>query len=368
MTSLKKTILHPLHERLGAKLVAFGDWHMPISYQSVLKEHEIVRTAAGIFDVSHMGEIFVAGDEAEKFLQYVTINDVSRLEPGKGQYTAMLNEKGGMVDDLILYQVEKNRYLLCVNASNDKKDYDWLLAHAGPFDVTVTHESDKWSQIAIQGPTSKLLLSHILDAEDEKAALELAYTGILRTKFFGHEGYIARTGYTGEVGYELYISHNSATRVFEALLEGGAVPIGLGARDSLRLESCYLLYGNDMNDSVSPIEAGIGWATKVDKGDFIGREIVQQHKKEPTSRRKMLAFLMEDKGIARHDMPIFSGDKQVGVVTSGGFLPSLQKAGGLALISDAALTINSEVAIMVRGKKKLARLMGKPLYSAKVKS
>ena len=368
LPSLKTTAIYPIHQKLGAKLVAFGDWQMPISYESVLKEHAAVRSGAGIFDVSHMGEIFVKGPEAQKFLQYLTINDVAKLAVGNGQYTAMLNEAGGIIDDLILYQTADSEYLLCVNASNDEKDYAWVRQQAKNFDVNAQHVSADWSQIAIQGPNSKALLPHILSEANVKASLELAYTGIIEVEFFGAPGYIARTGYTGELGFEIYLANSVAAKCFEALLEGGATPVGLGARDSLRLESCYLLYGNDMNDSVSPIEAGIGWATKVDKGDFIGRETVVQHREQPTNRRKMLAFLMSDRAIPRGGMELYVADKKVGVVTSGGFLPTLNQSGGLALIDDAGLTVGQNVEVLVRGKKKLAKLAKKPLYSAKVKS
>ena len=365
---LSRTPIYEVHKQLKARLVPFGGWEMPIQYEGVIAEHEAVRTSCGIFDVSHMGEVFVSGAEASKFLQNMTINDISRLADGQGQYTAMLNEKGGMVDDLIIYRLASDNYLLCVNASNDDKDYQWLASHADSFDVKLDHQSNKWGQVAIQGPEATKCLLPILDSSIHDKVSSLEYMEILEADFFGSKGFVARTGYTGEKGYEIYVPAEVAAKCFAEILERSeAKPVGLGARDTLRLEACYLLYGNDMNDDVSPIEAGIGWATRMDCGDFIGKEAVALHKEKTTERRKMVAFLLEDKGIGRAGMKLYKGDELVGEITSGSHLPTLAKAGGMALVNKNAVAVGDSVEIDVRGKRKLAKIVKRPLYSAKVK-
>ena len=365
-SELKKTSIHATHLALGAKMIPFGDWDMPIQYEGVLKEHQAVRNHSGIFDVSHMGEILIQGSEATAFLQHLTINDVSKLEAGNGQYTAMLNERGGFVDDLILYRLQDKKYLLCVNASNDKKDYDWLVKNSSRFEVDIEHASDQFGQIAVQGPESQAALAAILDRDNIQKLEKLSYMDIAEFEFLGKTSLIARTGYTGELGYELYLPEDIAEKTFARLAEVSK-PIGLGARDTLRLEACYLLYGNDMNEGGSPIEAGIGWATKVESKDFIGKSVVLSHKEKDRPRKQLIAFTMEDKGIARNEMTVYLKDRKIGAVTSGGFLPTLEVAGGLALVDRGAVKIGDTVEIDIRGKRKLAKVARKPLYSAKVK-
>ncbi|MES2745883.1 MAG: glycine cleavage system aminomethyltransferase GcvT [Bdellovibrionota bacterium] len=366
---IKKTPLHAFHKQLKAKMVPFGGWDMPVQYESVLAEHKWVREECGIFDVSHMGEILVEGQDALKYLQGITINDVSKLEIGHGQYSALPTEDAGFIDDLIIYRIGDNRYFLCVNASNIEKDFEWLKKHQGAHKVTVTNESPSWSQLAIQGPKSEDVLKVVLSVADQKKVAELPYTNITEASFQGKKGYVARTGYTGEKGYEIYVPNDIATPIFAALLENSiAKPIGLGARDTLRLEACYLLYGNDMDETVSPIEAGIGWAVRFDKGDFLGKAKMEAQKAGTLEARKMVAFKLEDEGIARHGMDVYVGDRKVGTVTSGSVLPTLQGAGGMALIAKDAGQIGDAVEIDIRGKRKLARLVKRPLYSAKVKN
>lgn len=341
---------------------------MPIQYEGVIAEHQTVRTGCGSFDVSHMGEIIVSGEQAQDFLQWVTINDITRLAPGQGQYSAMLNEAGGMIDDLIIYRIADQEYLLCVNASNDDKDYQWLSSQSGKFKVKLSHESDRWSQIAIQGPKSSECLLALFDNATQNKISALQYMEIIPADFQGQTGWIARTGYTGEKGFEIYIPNLVAAATFTDLVEKtDAKPIGLGARDTLRLEACYLLYGNDMNDTVSPIEAGIGWATRMDCGEFVGKDAVVKHKEAEAKRRKNVAFIMEDKGIGRQGMKLYKGDQLVGEITSGSHLPSLEKAGGMALVDKDLVAVGDSVEIDVRGKRKLAKIVKRPLYSAKVK-
>ena len=361
---MKKTALYDQHKELKAKLVPFGGWEMPIQYEGVLAEHKQVRNEAGLFDVSHMGEIKVMGPDAEKFLNSITINNIKKLSNGEGQYTALPNEKGGFVDDLIIYRLEDNNYLLCVNASNTEKDFDWISSQTKDFDVNVTNESELWSQLALQGPKTMQVLKDLFDWE---VLDSLNYMNIAEVEFAGGKLLLARTGYTGEVGVELYIPNTLVVDLFAKILSHNDVkPIGLGARDTLRLEACYLLYGNDMNDDVSPVEAGISWAVDWDK-DFIGKEVLEKHRLKETDRRKMIAFELQDKGIARAHMEVMVDDNVVGEVTSGSFLPTLEKAGGMALINKNAAKVGDIIQINVRGKKKLAKVVKRPLYSARVK-
>ena len=365
---IKKTPLHALHKQLKAKMVNFGGWDMPVQYESVLAEHKYVREHCGIFDVSHMGELIVEGKDALAYLQGITINDVARLELGNGQYSALPTEDAGFVDDLIIYRVGAQRYLLCVNASNIEKDFEWLKKNQGAHKVTLTNESTLWSQLAVQGPESEEALKAILGSEDQKRIAELPYTNITEASFQGKKGFVARTGYTGEKGYEIYIPNTIASSVFSELLEkSNAKPIGLGARDTLRLEACYLLYGNDMDETVSPIEAGIAWAVRFEKGDFLGKAKMEAQKAGTAPARKMVAFKLEDEGIARHGMDVYVGDRKVGVVTSGSVLPTVEGAGGMALIEKDAAALGDKISIDVRGKRKLAKVVKRPLYSAKVK-
>ena len=365
-----KTPLYQAHVARRAKMVPFGGWLMPVSYESVLAEHKTVREACGIFDVSHMGEVRVKGPDAEKFLQGITINDITRLKDGAGQYTAILNEDGGMIDDLILYRLTQDEFFICVNASNRDKDFQWISSRSKNFKVTVTNESDDFAQIAVQGPNSSAVVSSVLPEGDRAKFDALAYTHIMSCTVFGKPALLARTGYTGEHGYEIYIPAALAERVWMAFLElsasHGVKPIGLGARDTLRLEACYLLYGNDMNDSVSPLEAGISWATKIDKGDFVGRaKLVDQ--KSSGLKRQIYAFKMTDEGIPRHGMSVFAGNEPAGEVTSGSVLPTVGGAGGMALLR-AGLAVGDVIEVDIRGAKRRAVIMKKPLYAAKTKS
>jgi len=362
-----KTALFDEHKELGARMVPFGGWNMPVSYTSVLKEHEIVRTKCGLFDVSHMGEIFVSGPNAKEFVQYITINDVNRLSPGKGQYTAILNENGGMIDDLIMYQTADEVYLICANASNCQKDFAWIQKQADSKPgVVIENKSDDYSQIAIQGPTSLEAMTAVISDADKSLFSDLDYTGIMPIKLMGQDAFLARTGYTGEIGYEVYIPNAGVVGLWKALLATGAAPIGLGARDTLRLEACYVLYGNEMNEDVTPLEAGIAWATRLDTDDFIGKAALVKLK-ESGVKKGIRAFVFKEGGIPRTGMEIFKGDKKIGVVTSGSVLPTVGGAGGLAMVETEFVKIDDHIEIDVRGKRKLAQIVKKPLYTAKVK-
>lgn len=366
---LKTTALYECHKKLGAKTIPFGEWDMPVSYSGIIDEHQTVRSKCGIFDVSHMGEILVSGKEAYKFLQHLTINDLDRLSDGNGQYTAILNEKGGMIDDLILYRIKEDSYLLCVNASNIEKDFAWVKAQSKGFVVNVTDDSVNWSQIAIQGPTSQTAVQKIVGPDKLERLAQLKYMEIISLDIEGHKAYLARTGYTGEHGYEIYLHNEIAVGVWNALLstheDSGIKPVGLGARDTLRLEACYLLYGNDMDETVTPLEAGISWATRLQKSGFIGKEVLVSQK-ESGIPRKNIAFKMIDKAIGRGGMDVYHQDQLVGKITSGSKLPTLDFAGGMALV-DRSIGVDDEIYIDIRGKRKLAKVVKKPLYTANVK-
>ena len=367
MGDVKRTALFESHRLLGAKMVPFGGWQMPVSYGSVLTEHHHVRNHAGIFDVSHMGEIFVSGPDSLDFLQYLTINDVAKLEVGKGQYTALLNLNGGFVDDLILYRLKSDTYLACVNASNIIKDFEWMLSQKSNFDVTIKNESPLWSQIALQGPKTFDVLGKLGLKEAEK----LSYMQVVETTFKSNPVLIARTGYTGELGVEIYLKNDSASFIWNVLLEisSDVKPIGLGARDTLRLEAGYLLYGNDMNEKVTPLSAGIGWATKLEKENFLGKEVLVKQKSNSVQPWKIFAFKMIDDGIPRGQMKAYRINQDstiIGEVTSGSVLPTVGGAGGLVSL-DSSFKEGDEFKVDIRGSMKRAIVTKRPLYLAKIK-
>lgn len=370
LAATKKTALFELHQQLNARMAIFADWAMPVSYTSVMNEHRHVRTKAGIFDVSHMGEIEITGDQSKEFLQYLTTNDVRRLRPGQGQYTTMCNEHGGIIDDLILYNLTENRFLMCINASNCKKDFLWIQEHKKNFpDVSISDCSANWAQLAIQGPDSLSALEQILSDDNMRILQKLPYTGIHEIRHAGSTSMIARTGYTGEYGFEWYLTNDQVTSVWTALLEKkehtNLIPVGLGARDTLRLEAGYLLYGQDMNESVTPLEAGIGWTVRPESGYFIGRDAIIRQKEGGVSR-KIFAFKMSEPGIPRSGMEIYCNEEKIGHVTSGSALPTIGGAGGLAMIQSSGLTIGSRIDIDIRGKKKSAFIEKKPLYHGRI--
>lgn len=370
LASEKKTPLFDQHVQLKAKIVDFNGWQMPLSYEGVLAEHKTVRQEVGIFDVSHMGEIRVTGPEAEAFLQAMTINDVGNLKIGQGQYTALCNEHGGMLDDLIIYRLASADYFLCVNAGNSDKVFNWLQKHASFFaKLNVENASTKWAQIAIQGPASLEAIQNLLSTQEKVHVSNLTYTGIMPLDSLGNTALLARTGYTGERGFELYLDPTIASRTWSALLNLNQrlniKPIGLGARDTLRLEACYPLYGNEMDETVSPLEIGIGWAVKFLNRNFIGKEALVQQK-ENGLKRALYAFKLVEPGIPRHNMDVWHCDKKIGHVSSGSVLPTVGGAGGLALLNKTELS-SQELFIDVRGNKKKAEIVPKPLYAARTK-
>jgi aminomethyltransferase len=360
--TLRRTPLYALHRESGAKMVNFGGWEMPVEYSGLISEHNAVRKAAGLFDVSHMGEIDVTGPGALAFLQRVTCNDVAKLASGQAQYSALPTATGGPVDDILVYRRGDDVFLVVVNAGNIEKDYQWLLA-AGPRDCEVVNRSDSYALIAIQGP----LAAEILQPKVAADLASLGYYRFIEAQTFGHDAIVSRTGYTGEDGFELFIAPEHAALLWTGLLaagrEKGLVPAGLGARDTLRLEARMCLYGQDMDETTSLIEAGLGWIVCVDpgKGDFPGRTRLEEQKKDGPPR-KLVGFEMVGRGIARHGYPVHIGDQSAGTVTSGSYAPFVQKNIGLCYLPAARAQVGTEILVEIRGKNVAARVVPTPFY------
>ncbi|MFS0561935.1 glycine cleavage system aminomethyltransferase GcvT [Terribacillus sp. 179-K 1B1 HS] len=366
MSELKRTPLYPAYQA-NSKTIDFGGWELPVHFSSIQEEHHAVRQSAGLFDVSHMGEILVHGPASKDFLQYVLTNDVDLLVPNKAQYSVMCHEDGGTVDDLIVYMLEENRYLLVVNAANTEKDFGWLLSHKRD-GVEIENHSEAYMQVALQGPHAEQILQQVAAAElSEISFFRFAYPA----KLEGIEGdfLISRTGYTGEDGFEIYGPAASGQAVWELLLKTGQLynlqPVGLGARDTLRFEANLPLYGNELTKEITPVEAGIGFAVKTNKSaDFIGKEVLKKQK-EIGTERKLVGIEMLDKGIPRHGYPVFSDDEQIGEITTGTKSPTLDKSIGLALIQADAAEVGNIVEVQIRKKRLLAKVVTIPFYKRK---
>ena len=354
---MKQLVLSEVHESIGGKMVEFAGYYMPVQYEGVKAEHHTVRNDVGVFDVSHMGEVFVSGEKVLDFLQYITSNDVSKLTPGKIQYTCLPNADGGIVDDFLLYMINNNSYLLVVNASNMEKDLAWINKH-NSFGCTINNQSDSYSLLAVQGPKSIALLQELTDVD----LSEIKYYNFKIGTIAGIEDVIlSRTGYTGEIGFELYVKNEDTKQLWDAIFSTSVElkPIGLAARDTLRLEKGFCLYGNDINDTTSPIEAGLGWITKFTK-EFINHEQLKAQK-ERGATRKLVGLELIDKGIARKDYPIVDADgNEIGIVTSGTMSPTLNKAIAMAYVPKALSKIGSEVFIQVRKKQLKAEVVALP--------
>lgn len=334
---------------------------MPVQYSGIIAEHTAVREDAGVFDVSHMGEITVRGDQALDLLQKVTCNDVSKMQDGRCQYNGVLYPDGGFVDDVLVYRNGETDYLVVVNASNIEKDYDWIASQAEGMDVEVENVSDEYAQLAIQGPKAEEILARMTDLD----LSAIGYYRFTRGEVDGAEAIVSRTGYTGEDGFEVYVDPTHGPRLFEKMLEigeqDGILPCGLGARDTLRLEAKMALYGNDIDRTTTPLEADLGWMVKLGKGSFNGKEVLE-NQKESGTERKLVGFEMIDRGIARHDHPIVADGKQIGVVTSGSHSPTLNKAIGLAYLPTEMAETGREFTISVRGRELKARVVETPFY------
>lgn len=360
---MKNTALSEVHESLGAKMVPFAGFNMPVQYAGVKVEHECVRTGVGVFDVSHMGEFLITGDKALDLIQYVSSNDASKLEPGKAQYSCLPNADGGIVDDLIIYMIEENKYLLVVNASNIEKDWNWISKH-NTMGAEMKNLSDDYSLLAIQGPKAAEAMQSLTSVN----LSDIKFYNFVVGPFAGIEHVIiSATGYTGSGGFEIYCKNNEVKQVWEKVFEAGKdfgiQPIGLAARDTLRLEMGYCLYGNDIDDTTSPLEAGLGWVTKFTK-DFVNSENLKAQKEAGVSR-KLVGFELVDKGVPRHDYPIVNeaGDV-IGKVTSGTMAPSINKAVGLGYVPTELSSEGSEIFIQVRNKNIKAVVTKPPFYKA----
>jgi len=360
---MKKLILDQIHQDLGGKMVDFAGYNMPVQYEGLNAEHLHVRAAVGVFDVSHMGEFFVEGPAALEFLQKVSSNDVSKLSASKIQYSCLPNDKGGIVDDLLIYCLAENSYMLVVNASNIEKDYNWLASHL-PEGLSINNQSDNWSLFAVQGPKTAEALQSLTNLD----LAGMKYYTFDKGTFAGCENVIvSATGYTGAGGFEIYVPNEHAIAVWEAIFKAGAdydiKPIGLGARDTLRLEMGFCLYGNDIDDTTSPLEAGLGWITKFSK-DFINSEALKAQKEVGLTRR-LTGFIMEDRGIPRHHYAVLNADgENIGVVTSGTQAPSLGKAIGMAYLQKDYLAEGTDIFIQVRNKQLKAKVAKPPFFKA----
>ena len=362
MSQLKRTPLFEVYKDYGAKTIDFGGWDLPVQFSSIKEEHEAVRTKAGLFDVSHMGEIEVKGTDSLKYLQKMMTNDISKLKNSGAQYTAMCYENGGTVDDLLVYKIEDDHYLLVVNASNIEKDFNWLQDHAEGI-VELKNLSEDMAQLAIQGPLA------------EKVLQKLAGTNLADIGFFkfqqdvdlnGKKALVSRTGYTGEDGFEVYCDAKDAAALWNEILEAGkeegVLPCGLGARDTLRFEANLALYGQELSPDITPLEAGIGFAVKVNKeAEFIGKEVLK-NQKENGVPRKLAGIEMIDRGIPRHGYPVYKGEELIGEVTTGTQSPTLKKNIGLVLIKKEHAEPETELEVEIRGKRLKAKIAATPFY------
>jgi len=360
-TQLKQTALNAAHRRLGGKMVEFGGWDMPIQYAGTIDEHMAVRQAAGIFDVSHMGEIEITGPQALALTQQVTTNDASKLIDGQAQYSALTYPNGTFVDDVLVHRFGPEHFLLCVNASNTPKDSEWIVSQASGFNAEVTNTSDRYTQLAIQGPQALAILQHLTETQ----LIAVKYYWFTRGKVDGVPAIIARTGYTGEDGFEIYFDPNESERIWNKLLEvgqpHGLMPCGLASRNTLRLEAKMALYGHDIDDTTTVLEADLGWIVKFNKGDFIGRDVLAAQKEQGLTR-KLIGFEMIERGIARDGYPIFIDGHQVSHVGSGSPAPYLKKNIGLAYLPIEHTATGTRFEVDVRGRRVAAEVVPTPFY------
>jgi len=355
---MKKTPLNQIHKDMGAKMTDFGGWEMPVEYTGIIEEHKAVRNQCGIFDVSHMGEILVSGENSAKSLQKIITNDLQKLEPGKIIYTPICKPDGGIVDDLLVYCLKEDSYLLVVNASNIEKDFKWVKEQLLE-KTKADNLSAEYAMLALQGPESKKILTQLTDIDLNS----LDYYRFREAKVAGVEMIISRTGYTGELGYELYFEREAAEKIWNELLEAGSdfgiQACGLGARDTLRLEKTYALYGNDIDEETNPYEAGLSWTVVLNKGDFIGREKLVEIEKN-CCQRKLTPFKIIGRGMARHGYEVYAEGEKIGEVTSGSYSPTLEQGIGLAYLEQEYTDVGTEIEIKVRRRKLKAEVVKGP--------
>jgi glycine cleavage system T protein (aminomethyltransferase) len=358
-TALKRTPFHEFHRAAGGKLVDFAGFEMPVRYTGDVREHQAVRTGVGLFDISHMGEFEVRGADAAAWLDRMVTNQVGALSVGQALYSPMCRPDGGIVDDLLVYRFA-DHFMVVVNASNIAKDFEWLMDYC-PADVELEDRSDRTALLAVQGPKAPEILQGLVP----DAALDLGYYRFLSGKVCGVNAVISRTGYTGEDGFELYFDPRQAVQVWEGLMSAGQPhglePVGLGARDTLRLEVGYMLYGNDIDDTTSPLEAGLGWTVKFGKGDFTGRDALVRQKEQGLKRR-LAGFDLDGRRVPRHDMAIEAGGRALGRVTSGTFSPSLERPIGMGYVESASAQTGTALEIKAGEARLPARIVPRPFY------
>ncbi|MGE0131396.1 MAG: glycine cleavage system aminomethyltransferase GcvT [Blastocatellales bacterium] len=362
MSQLKKTALNEAHRKSGGRMIDFGGWDMPVQYTAgTVEEHMAVRAAAGVFDVSHMGEIEIRGPQSLNLIQYLTTNDASKLSDGQAQYSGLTYPEGTFVDDILVHRFAPDHYFICVNASNTGKDDDWIRGHAADFDAEVINVSANYTQLAVQGPKALEILQPLTNVD----LAPIKYYWFTRGNVDGVPAIIARTGYTGEDGFEIYFDPNESERIWNKILESGKprgiLPCGLAARNTLRLEAKMALYGNDIDNTTTVLEADLGWICKLNKGDFIGRDRLAEQKEKGVTR-KLIGFEVTDKGIARDHYPIFINGKEAGAVTSGSHAPYLKKNIGLGYLPIEHTSVGTEFEIDVRGRRLAARVVQTPFY------
>jgi aminomethyltransferase len=359
--SLKRTPLYDEHRALDARLVEFSGWEMPVQYSSILEEHRAVRTRAGLFDVSHMGEFGIEGPDALAYLQYLVPNDVSKLAVHQALYTQLCLPDAGTIDDLLVYRLGEDQYMMVVNAGNIDKDFAWAERQSRNFDVRLTNQSDETGLLALQGPEAQ----HILQPLTEVDLSGIRYYHFEPGKVDGIECIISRTGYTGEDGFELYSTSSGVVKLWRDLLaagkERGLLPAGLGARDTLRLEAGYCLYGHELDESTNPLEAGLAWTIKLNKGEFIGHDALTKIK-EQGLKRKLVGIEMVERGVCRGGYSIYAGGEQIGALTSGAPSPTLNKNIGMGYVAAAHAVPGKTVHIDIRGKHTAAQIVALPFY------
>ena len=362
-TTLKRTPLFDAHRRLGARLVEFGGWEMPVQYTSIIEEHRAVRQRAGLFDVCHMGEFRVEGAGALDFLQYLVPNDVSRLGDDQALYTQICRPDGGTLDDLLIYRRAPDRYMVVVNASTMPNDWAWFQEHApGHADLSLTNASDETGLIALQGPLATQILQPLTATPLDEIFYYHCRDGVVADV----SCVISRTGYTGEDGFELYCSAEQVLALWNAILDAGTpqglLPAGLGARDTLRLEAGYCLYGHELTEEITPLEAGLGWTVKLNKGsDFIGRQALEAQKRDGL-RRKLVGIMLSDRGVPRAGYPILRSGERIGEVTSGTMCPTLDRPAALGYVPPADAQVGNAIGVDIRGKVVAAEIVALPFY------
>lgn len=356
---MRRTPLYDVHRALGARMVEFGGWEMPLQYSGILKEHRAVRTCAGLFDVSHMGEIEIRGPRAPEACQRLTVNDVRRLHDGEAQYTMFCCVDGGVIDDVILHRMSEARFFFCVNAANRETDLAWVREHSGGAEVV--DRGDDYAQLALQGPRATAILARLTRIP----LLDIPSFRFVEGSVAGCHAIVAHTGYTGEDGWEIYCAPEAARQVWDAVLEAGApegiLPVGLGARDTLRLESALPLYGHELTRDITPYEAGLGWVVRLEKGDFIGREALQRQKREGVKRCRV-GLVLREPGIPRDGYRILHAGEPVGKITSGTMSPTLGKAIALGYVPAELAQVGTQLAVEIRGRSVAAEVVRLPFY------